>query len=315
MNINNCWIITEGIAGTENQCIAIAEAMGISYSIKRIGLKFPFNHLSPLILKTAPHSHITGIDWDEPAPDMIIASGRKAIPVALNFKDTYKVFVQNPKINLSHFDLVAIPEHDDVRGDNVIITRGAPNRITSDLLNKEKTKIDLSKFPKNKIAILVGGNSKSHKMPANFADRLYDQLLPFMRTGDYGFMVSVSRRTPPQICDELRNYFDGENCLFYDGQSAKNPYFAYLSNADYILVSEDSTSMLSDALTTGKPTYRLEMDGGSEKFIRLYQSLKRRALLKAFKGDFEKRDYKPLNDAQKIADEIKKRFVKSGSTD
>lgn len=309
MTINNCWIITEGMAGTENQCIAVAEALDVPYEIKRIGLKFPFNHLSPLIFKTAPQSYITGIDWDAPAPDLIIASGRKAVPIIGYFKDSFKVFIQNPKISLSHFDLVAIPEHDHIHGDNVIITRGAPNRITDELLNSEKNKIDVSHFPENKVAILIGGNSKTHSIPADFADRLYNDLMPLMRSGDYGFMVTVSRRTPDDIRDQLKNYFDGENCLFFDGEG-ENPYFAYLANADYILVTEDSTSMLSDALTTGTTTYRLPLQGGSEKFTRLYQSLKRRALLTEFKGAFEAKEYKPLNDAQKIADEIKKRFVK-----
>jgi len=304
-----CWIITEGIAGTENQCIAVAERLGIDYDVKRIGLKFPFNHLCPHIFKTCPKSYISGIDWDDDMPDLVIASGRKAVPVALLFNEPFTVFIQNPKINPRHFDFVAAPEHDRFYGDNVMITRGAPNRIDKALLEAEKSKIDLSAFPKNKVAILVGGNSKSHTMSPDFADRLYDQLLPSMRTGNYGFMVTVSRRTPDHIRESLKQYFDGDHCLFYDGEEG-NPYFSYLANADYILVSEDSTSMMSDALTTGKPTYRLPLDGGSEKFTALYQSLKRRALLTVFDGEFSKKDYKPLNDAQKIADEIKKRFVK-----
>ena len=51
-------------------------------------------------------------------------------------------------------------------------------------------------------------------MPDNFADRLYDDLLPLMRTGEYGFMVTVSRRTPEHVYDSFRNYFDGDNTVF-----------------------------------------------------------------------------------------------------
>lgn len=309
MNIKNCWIITEGMAGTENQCIAVAEQLGIDYTIKRIGLKFPYNHLCPFIFKTAPQSCITGINWNDPTPDLIIASGRKAIPVALKFRGAFTVFIQDPKIKSSYFDLVAAPLHDEVKGDNVIHTTAAPNRITEELLEKAKLEFDFSYLPDKKIAILIGGNSKTHTMPDNFGYGLFEMLMPYMQSDDYGFLITVSRRTPDNIRMHLKDLFRNSNCEFWDGHGA-NPYHAYLAYADTILVTDDSTSMMSDALTTGKPSYRLPLQGGSEKFTRLYQNLKRRCLLKIFDGEFEKYDYKPLNDAKKIADEIKKHFDK-----
>ena len=44
-----CWIVTEGMAGTENQCIGVAEALGVSYDVKRITLTEPWKTLSPYI--------------------------------------------------------------------------------------------------------------------------------------------------------------------------------------------------------------------------------------------------------------------------
>jgi len=290
--------------GTENQCIAVAEAMGIEYTIKRIGLKFPFNHLCPLILKTAPQSHITGIDWDADMPDLIIASGRKAVPVTLQFKDAFTVFIQDPKIKTSHFDLVAAPQHDDVKGDNVIHTVAAPNRITTDILDNARKAFDFSYLPNKKIAILIGGNSKTHSMPDNFAYGLFEGLMPYMQSDEYGFMITVSRRTPDHIANHIRELFNDSKSEVWD-EHGTNPYHAYLAHADYILVTEDSTSMLSDALSTGKPVYKLPLNGGSEKFTRLYKNLKRRCLLKDFDGELKSWDYRPLNDAKKIADAIK----------
>lgn len=307
MVIKNCWIITEGMAGTENQCIAVAESLGVDYQIKRIGLKFPFNHLCPLILKTAPRSYITGIDWDADMPDLIIASGRKAVPVTLQFKDAFTVFIQDPKIKSSYFDLVAAPLHDDVKGDNVIHTHGAPNRITDDLLKKAKSEFDLSYMPDKKIALLIGGNSKTHSMDSDFGYRLLDSLLLLMKSDDYGFLITMSRRTPDHIADHIRDLFNDSKSEIWD-EHGKNPYHAYLAHADYILVTEDSTSMMSDALSTGKPTYRIPLNGGSEKFTMLYQNLKRRASLHVFDGELKAWDYKRLNDAKKIADVIKNKM-------
>jgi mitochondrial fission protein ELM1 len=303
------WVITEGMAGTENQCLAVADYLGISdIHVKRIGLKFPFNILCPFIFKIAPKWAIMGIDWDEEVePDIIIASGRKAVPVALRFKNAFTVFLQNPRVNPQNFDLCAIPEHDNIAGKNVILTKGAPNRITPEILDKARQNFDFSYLPDKKIAVLIGGNSKTHKLPDNFALKLYEDLMPYMQSGDYGILISASRRTPDHVHTALRNFFNTTQCEVWSGDG-RNPYHAYLAHADYILVTEDSTSMLSDALTTGKPTYRLALNGGSEKFDFLYRSLKRRTMLKTFDGELETWDYKRLNDAQYVANEIKKRF-------
>jgi mitochondrial fission protein ELM1 len=72
--------------------------------------------------------------------------------------------------------------------------------------------------------------------------------------------------------------------------------------------------MMSDALSTGTPAYRLRMKGGSDKFLRLYQNLKRRCMFKEFDGELKSYNYKPLKDAQKIADEIKKRIAEQASS-
>ena len=47
--MKKCWIITEGIAGTENQCLGVAENLNVDIEIKRIKLNEPWNSLSPYI--------------------------------------------------------------------------------------------------------------------------------------------------------------------------------------------------------------------------------------------------------------------------
>jgi mitochondrial fission protein ELM1 len=305
----NLWIVTEGIAGTENQCLAVAHQLGVLNPIvKRISLRQPFDKLSPFLFKTAPQWAIQGIDWNEPAPDIIIASGRKSIPIVLKYPSVFKVFIQNPKINTNHFDIVAAPMHDNLRGKNVITTIAAPNLITPILLNNAKKQFDLPQLTGKKIAILIGGNSKTHTMPSHFAYSLFEKLLPYLESDDYSVMVTASRRTPPSIRAELQTLFSTKNCMFWDG-AGQNPYFGYLAAADYILVTEDSTSMLSDACSTGKPVYRIPLSGGSSKFNMLYSALENRCGLKIFDGNLETWTYEPLQDAKMIADEIKKSFA------
>ena len=318
MHVNDikCWIITEGMAGTENQCLGVAEYLDLSsVTVKRIGLKFPFNFLSPFVFKRVPHWAVINDDWpkgqNKQWPDLVIASGRKAVPAALSIPNTCKVFIQDPRINPKYFDLVAVPQHDKTRGDNVIITTAAPNRINPSSLNTAMIEFapELAALPDKKIAIMIGGNSKTHTMPDDFAKKLFAQLLPFMKSGDCGFMITASRRTPEPIRKQLKNLFSTPNCYFWDS-TGDNPYKAFLAYADIVLVTEDSTSMLSDALTAGKPTYRIPLIGASAKFERLYKNLENMGGLRKFAGDLEVWDYEPLNDAKLIADEIKKHFAK-----
>lgn len=305
------WIITEGLIGTENQCLGVAAYLdNVEVCVKRISLKFPFNYLCPLIIKRPPLWAFKGDDLRAPWPDMILASGRKAVGAALSIPHGFKVFIQNPRVNPDLFDLVAVPAHDNVTGDNVIVTKGAPNKITSQSLAqaKDQFKEIFTDMPERKIVLIIGGNSKTHTLPANFAHNLYKKLLPYIQSGEYGFMITASRRTPKNIADDLKNLFSGSQCYFWDG-TGDNPYHAFLAMADTLLVTEDSTSMLSDALTSGKPTYRIPLDGGSAKFDRLYKALESQGGLRVFDGTLETWDYPRLNDAKLIADEIKKRFA------
>lgn len=316
INDIKCWIISEGMAGTENQCLGVAEHLMLNHAVvKHIGLKFPFNFLCPLIFKKAPRWAIINDDWpktDEgPWPDLVIASGRKAIPAALSVPDAFRVFIQDPRIPPCYFDLVAVPEHDKPRGDNVIVTKGAPNRIHDGHLKEADLKFShlSASLPQKKVAILIGGNSKTHKMPDDFAKNLFRDLLPYLQSGEWGILMTTSRRTPKPIQETLKSLFSTPNCYYWDG-TGDNPYHAFLAQADILLVTEDSTSMLSDALTAGKPTYRLPLAGGSPKFDRLYRALENHGGLRPFDGKLETWEYTPLNDAQLVADEIKKHFAK-----
>ena len=100
-----------------------------------------------------------------------------------------------------------------------------------------------------------------------------------------------------------------DNIYFWDG-SGDNPYFTFLALAKSIIVTEDSVSMISDALSTGKPTYLAALEGDSPKFKRFYDNLTRHNKVKYLTADttLPSYSYAPLQDAQKIAKAIKDRF-------
>src|SRR5262245_41653904 len=124
-----CWIVTEGLAGTENQCLGVAEALGIMPEIKRIRLRQPWKSFSPFL--GFEQNMTFSPPLQPPWPDLLLASGRKSIAASRYIKKasggrTFTVQIQDPRISPSYFDLVAVPEHDPARGENVIVTAASP---------------------------------------------------------------------------------------------------------------------------------------------------------------------------------------------
>ena len=60
-------------------------------------------------------------------------------------------------------------------------------------------------------------------------------------------------RTPKKIIEKAQNYFDKNQIIVLDVD--KKAYLSALKLADHIVVTCDSTSMISEAAITGKPIY------------------------------------------------------------
>ncbi len=62
--------------------------------------------------------------------DIIISCGRKSVIPSIHLKSisnkkVFNIHIQDPKVDLNHFDFVIAPEHDGIKGSNVISTKGA----------------------------------------------------------------------------------------------------------------------------------------------------------------------------------------------
>jgi len=302
----SCWVVSEGMAGTENQCIAVAEALGAPYDLKRVSLHQPWKSLSPYLGFEQSFSFSPTLE--APWPDLVIASGRKSIAASRYIKrmsgeNTYTLQIQDPRIDPKAFDLVAVPHHDPTRGDNVIVTDASPNRITDEKLNAAKVNFpQLGVTSSPRVAVLIGGSSKAYTMSEAVTNKLAAQL----RALDANLMVTSSRRTGAKNEAILRTALP--NAYFYDG-SGENPYFAMLAYADFILVTADSASMISDACSTGKPVYMIKLEGGHPRIDKLHNHLMEKGVLRVFESNLEPYTYEPLSDAAKIADAIQERLL------
>jgi len=308
-----CWIVTEGMAGTENQCLGITNALGINPVIKQINLRAPWKWLSPM-LGFENKWIFTGASLEEsvqnPYPDILITAGRKSIAAARYItkkanKDILSVHVQDPRVHSSEFDLICVPAHDQMRSENTIVTDGAPNLISGDALEsaRQEFKNRFAHLPDKKIAAMIGGNSKTHKMPPEATNTLCDKITALAEQ-NYGIMVTASRRTGQENSNILKKRMVHQNIYYWDG-TGDNPYHGFLALADYLLVTSDSVSMLSDAASTGKPVFMIPLDGDSKKFAKFYAHLIDIGCMRYFDGAVYDYKYEPLQDAQKIAVKIK----------
>lgn len=312
-NKPSCWIIVEeGLPGTENQCRGVAEALGVKAEVRHIKLKWPWSALSPFIGLDARFMYKPPFALQPPYPELLITAGRKAVAASRIIRNssrgkTFTVQLQDPKVNSQGFDLVAAPYHDQVKGINVVHTDGAPNRITPERLQKAKVHFAPLFEPLDypRYAVIIGGNSRTHNLSRVRTESLIEELLQLQGS----MMITVSRRTGEDNMKLLRSVLDTKGNYFWDG-SGENPYFGMLAWADQILVTEDSVSMISDAATTGKPVHIMDVAGGSARLNRFKDHMKALGAAKDFNVNtaMEPWGYEPLNDAQKVADAVKKRL-------
>ncbi|MCF8496194.1 MAG: mitochondrial fission ELM1 family protein [Alphaproteobacteria bacterium] len=303
-----CRIITEGLKGTENQCLGAAEALGLEVQPERVSLTQPWKILSPWL--GLEYSGTFSPSLQPPWPDLLITSGRKAVAVSRYIKrasggKTFTLHIQDPKINSRIFDLVAVPAHDSLRGENVIVTAGAPNRVTSKKLADAKERFSaFGLTARPRVAVLIGGSSNAFGLtPAIMAD-----LVGSLKNLNAGLMITTSRRTGAANERILTKALDGSDAYIWDGQG-ENPYFGMLAWADHILVTADSVSMLSEAATTGKPVQMIDLKGGRKRIRRFHETLQRAGAVRTFKGSLESWSYEPLYDAEKIAAVVRERLA------
>ena len=308
-----CWILTEGIAGTENQCRGVCEALGIEAEIKRVTLRQPWKGLSPYLGFECAMSVTPALY--EPWPDLLITSGRKSIAASRYIKKqsggkTFTLQIQDPRVSPKQFDLVAVPKHDPLRGDNVVVTIASPNRVTGEILDKsQKNFSQFEQIQTPRLAVLIGGNSKAYRMTKEIMRSLCRDL----KSLDAGLMITASRRTGEENLKILQEEMqERPDTYIWDG-TGENPYFGLLAWADTIMVSADSASMLSEASTTGKPVYIIDMDGGTRRISAMHQNLVEAGAAQFFNKKLENWSYSPLNDAcliaKRIKDELKKRNI------
>lgn len=309
--VEETWVLTQGAAGMENQCLGLAERLPLPVRVFRVQLKRPWRWLAPRsvgspFVQTAE----TSDKFLPPWPRLLIGCGRQSIPFSRAVKRasrgrTLTVQCQDPRIAPSKFDLVIPAEHDELSGPNVFPILGSPNRVTPARLAEARQKFAAIFEPLRapRVAVLIGGVSSTHgSLDTAAAERPGGMLEQISR--DHGSMVSTSRRTGAKEAAVIRARLASTDAYCWDG-SGDNPYLGMLAWADAFVVTADSVNMICEAATTGKPIHVFRLSGGRHKAKLFQESLARRGIIRRFNGQLAQWSYPPLDETGRAVERIR----------
>lgn len=258
-------VVSDGKAGHRNQSLGLAEAL------VRLRPGLSIEQVAPMPRLQALFALIFGryaLAQDKPA--LVIGAGHGTHLTLLALKRCWRVPVivlMKPSLPLALFDLCLIPEHDrpPERG-NVIATKGALNRVGN------AAKVAGSGM------ILVGGPSKSNGWDE---ERLLGQIRALIERSPGSWVLTTSRRTPASTQEKLQA-MDGVE-VYPAGQTAPGWLPEKLATAEQCWVTEDSVSMIYEALSAGCAVGVFGVPWKREgRLLRGVNRLKEQGLLTAF---------------------------------
>jgi len=314
--IRRAWIITDGKAGMEVQVAGVAQALGADIEIKRVRpgglwrLLAPWGPIDPRERFGREDSQFA-----PPWPDIALATGRLSIPAIRAVRkaspETYTVVIQDPRTGAGSADLIAVPNHDRLSGDNVIHTLTAPHGFSQQRLARLRRRMpkDIAALPSPRVAVILGGPNAAYNFSIEESSRLGASLASLAVLGA-SFLITTSRRTPSHALDAARKATRDTKRIVWRG-SGPNPYENWLAHGDIFVVTADSINMTGEACATGKPVYVFEPHGGSAKFNAFHDSLRRYGATKKLPETFSQLEtwtYTPLDSASQIAAEIERRW-------
>ncbi len=307
------WILTDGKAGDEIPLIGVAEVLGVSPDVRRVkplslfAWFMPWGGIDP---REAPGR--SGSPLSPPFPDICLATGRRAIAYVRKLKrvspDTFTVVFKDPRTHRHGGDLVVVQSHDRLRGGAVVVHTTGPNRISEAALAalREEPPAILATLPTPRVAVLVGGNSRHSRFSA--ADQqAFSAGLSALAASGRSLMITASRRTPAELRAALSELGRMPNVYIWDGAGA-NPYLAILALADEVVVTADSTNMIGEAASTGRPIQIFHPSGGHRKIDAFIAALSQHASVGRFPDAPASGTYQPINSTGEIARLILERW-------
>lgn len=245
-------------------------------------------------------------------PRYAIGCGRQAALATrlLRQRGSRAVQVLDPRIDPRHWDVVVVPSHDLLRGDNVLPMIGSLHPVDDDwLLRAISAFPSLAMLPTPHSVLLVGGPTRHAALDdARFAT-LVQQLAAQALTAGGSFSAIASRRTPTAWRSVLhavpRNV---PGLRWRDTGDGPNPYAGLLANADCLIATPDSVNMLSEAAATYAPLYIAHPECAQGRLQDFLHALLDTGRARALGNTLTSFEALPLRETPRVAAEVRKRL-------
>lgn len=339
-------VVSDGIRGHYHQSGGIAEWLerlsGAKFEDtvnipKFTGLKrFMALKLSARKLKSGePEAarnwlHSLGISFHADPDTLFISAGSSAasfcLAMARATANKCAVVMTPSVLGTKPFDYAIIPEHDehDSLDPNVLTTLGAPNHIYIPELKKVgETFFAGRDFERKKVvALLIGGIDANYDPNADWAYKVFPYLA---YAKDVTLLITTSRRTSEALDIAVLKMFEHNPSVGYLALMSKNPEInsltAMLGTATHVLATEDSVSMVSEAVTAGFKVGLMRVPRitnpiksmlgyGAQRFDALFAKMSEQGLIEdlgeepnfmKFLAPPEEKHYKEFNEAKRAA--------------
>ena len=175
--------------------------------------------------------------------------------------NTFSIVMLDNRAGLSVADAIWVPQHDRLRGANVITTLTAPHSFTAERLAALRGAVPaaIAALPQPRVAVILGGKNKVYEFtPAD--DGRFAASLQSMGALGASFMITPSRRTHARLLEVTEEATRDYPRILWDGEGA-NPYGDFLAHADALVVTADSVNMTGEAAATGRPVLRVHAVG------------------------------------------------------
>ena len=303
-------LLTEGMHGMISQVEGLAKALDLEFIHEKIELNNFWKFIPPSLTPVKKFIFKNNIVKNF---DIVISCGRKSVIPSIYLKKKYKnkimnIHIQDPKVSLNNFDFIVAPEHDGLEGRNVLKSKGAIHYLRDYELEQNKNYLK-SKINKEKlVSVIFGGPNKYYDYNEKIVDKIFQKIKDNFIDKDYQLIFIPSMRTPQKIIEKAKNYFDEKQIIVTNID--KKAYLSSLKLADYIVVTCDSTSMISEAAMTGKPIYIAQMptikkNSRFKKFFALFKSLN---ITRDLENSVDNWNYEKLNETDKISRYIKEQL-------
>jgi mitochondrial fission protein ELM1 len=311
------WVLHDGAAGNRRQALALATALDLPGHEAPLRPDWRARLLAPRRFPGAAHAlgDALAACLSAPAPQLVIGCGRAAALATRLARAAGHRTVQilDPRIDPRHWDLVVAPEHDQLRGANVLSLVGSLHPVDDAWLAAMRTSFArLEALPRPRTAVLLGGPTRATRFDRDALEVMLARLDEALARDGGSLVVCGSRRTPVDWAPGLRaRYADaahGAHRLWLDASDGDNPYAGALAWADRIVASPDSVNMVSEACATRVPVHVAEPGRASGRVARFLASLLARGRIRAQAPVLAAFEVEPLRETARVAAAVRERL-------